>query len=379
MGFSVRIAPGVRVRASRRGLRTSVGPRFARVHVGAGRTGFSTGVGPLSFYQSLGSASGRRGGGGRGSGGLTITEQRRLVAQARAAERAQEIEVLRGALARIQDMHRGEFAPSLPPIAPAPPVVDLASLTSDYQRVAVEGIPLLKRQERGSAKAQAAKQAERDHAAMLRAAGEQHRADQAALDHLWALLCANDPEIVLATLEEAFADNEAPAVAVGVEGDEVTLLVMVPSIDAVPERKPAMTAAGRPTMAMMTKAERNTLYASFVCGHVLLTLKESLAVAPGLGAVRIVVLRREGNDAYGRPRMDCIMAGRWTRIGLDGVQWQVADALMIAHDSSSEFIVNSRAGNDLRAIDTSAEPDIQAVIDAVDVADFDSGDDYGLS
>ena len=35
MGFSVKIAPGVRVRASSRGVRTSIGPRVARVHVGA--------------------------------------------------------------------------------------------------------------------------------------------------------------------------------------------------------------------------------------------------------------------------------------------------------------------------------------------------------
>ena len=45
MSFSVKIAPGVRVRASSRGVRTSIGPRVARVHVGAGRTGISTGAG----------------------------------------------------------------------------------------------------------------------------------------------------------------------------------------------------------------------------------------------------------------------------------------------------------------------------------------------
>ncbi|MFI2651773.1 DUF4236 domain-containing protein [Micromonospora fulviviridis] len=38
MGFSIRLAPGVRIRASSRGIRTSLGPRAARVHFGAGRT-----------------------------------------------------------------------------------------------------------------------------------------------------------------------------------------------------------------------------------------------------------------------------------------------------------------------------------------------------
>jgi len=37
MGFSVRVAPGVRVRASSRGLRTSLGSGRTKVHVGAGR------------------------------------------------------------------------------------------------------------------------------------------------------------------------------------------------------------------------------------------------------------------------------------------------------------------------------------------------------
>jgi hypothetical protein len=54
MGFSIKLAPGVRVRASNRGLRTSVGPRAARVHMGTGRTGFSSGAGPVSFYTSTG-------------------------------------------------------------------------------------------------------------------------------------------------------------------------------------------------------------------------------------------------------------------------------------------------------------------------------------
>ena len=48
VGFSIRIAPGVRIRASKRGIRTSLGPRIARVHVGGGRTGFSTGMGPVA-------------------------------------------------------------------------------------------------------------------------------------------------------------------------------------------------------------------------------------------------------------------------------------------------------------------------------------------
>lgn len=40
-------------RVTKRGLRVRIGPRVARLHVGAGGTGISTGFGPFSAYKSL--------------------------------------------------------------------------------------------------------------------------------------------------------------------------------------------------------------------------------------------------------------------------------------------------------------------------------------
>jgi hypothetical protein len=54
MGFSLKLAPGVRVRVSSHGVRAGIGPRMARVHVGTGRTGFSSGLGPFSVYGAVG-------------------------------------------------------------------------------------------------------------------------------------------------------------------------------------------------------------------------------------------------------------------------------------------------------------------------------------
>jgi len=45
MGLYIRIFPSLKVRVSKRGLRRSLGPRAARLHVGAGGTGISTGAG----------------------------------------------------------------------------------------------------------------------------------------------------------------------------------------------------------------------------------------------------------------------------------------------------------------------------------------------
>jgi hypothetical protein len=67
MGFSVKLAPGVRVRVSSHGVRAGIGPRIARVHVGTSRTGLSSGLGPFSVYGSVGGK--RRRNSSRNSGG----------------------------------------------------------------------------------------------------------------------------------------------------------------------------------------------------------------------------------------------------------------------------------------------------------------------
>jgi hypothetical protein len=53
MGVYIRLMPGVKVRITRRGVRWGLGPRAARLHVGAGGSGVSTGAGPFSLYHSL--------------------------------------------------------------------------------------------------------------------------------------------------------------------------------------------------------------------------------------------------------------------------------------------------------------------------------------
>ncbi len=55
---SFRLGRFVRVRHSSRGVRLSIGPRAARLHVGGGKPGVSAGTGPFTWYQPIGSKTG---------------------------------------------------------------------------------------------------------------------------------------------------------------------------------------------------------------------------------------------------------------------------------------------------------------------------------
>jgi len=53
VGIYIRRSRFLKVRITRRGVRWAIGPRAARLHVGAGGPGVSTGAGPVSAYKGL--------------------------------------------------------------------------------------------------------------------------------------------------------------------------------------------------------------------------------------------------------------------------------------------------------------------------------------
>ncbi len=74
----------------------------------------------------------------------------------------------------------------------------------------------------------------------------ERNAEQAELDREWERLQANEPEPTMMALEQAFADNEAPAAPLNCEGDRVTVLMQFQAPEViVPERKPGSHANGK--------------------------------------------------------------------------------------------------------------------------------------
>ncbi|MGY1777071.1 DUF4236 domain-containing protein [Geodermatophilus sp. SYSU D00804] len=366
LSFSVKLAPGVRVRASSRGVRTSIGPRAARVHVGGGRTSFSTGAGPFTYSTSAGGGSRRRSTAGRPS---PAAYQRQLAAAARAAEEAakeEEARRLAAMFAELLSVHRAEFDRTRHPVAPPAPEPDVDAVRARHREAATAGLGLFQRAAKEAARRQADVAAEAEIAALRQEAQRQQADLQARLDEWWWALSTNDPDTVIAALAEAFEDNEAAAAPLGVDGDEVALVVLAPPETVVPERMPATTQAGNLSLRKLPKGERAQLYTEAVMGHVLVTLKEALAVAPAIRSARVVALRAAGTDAYGRPRLDCLLAGHWTRAALTGVQWSTADASTIARDTAAELLVDVKA-KELRPLDLTGQPGLQALLDVVDV------------
>jgi hypothetical protein len=168
--FSFRVAPGVRVGVSKRGVRTSIGPRAARMHVGGGyRTGLSTGAGPFTLYQSVGhtrrkprtvtarAAAGRTR--TRGTAQATIAAHQREVARAAKADAAEQIQA---AFTALSEVHRHPVAPVHPPVAPGPGPVDEAAIRTRSDNVALAGIRPWHLRARGVAKATAAVAAEQE-------------------------------------------------------------------------------------------------------------------------------------------------------------------------------------------------------------------------
>jgi len=147
------------------------------------------------------------------------------------ADKAAEAQRLAAEFDRILSIHREHFAPATRPAAPAPAAVDEASVFARHEKVALQGVSVFKRAARKEAKQHGRSEALREIDARRREADEASASVQVELDAAWERLLANDPDTVLATLEEAFEDNQAPAAAVNVVGDELALVVLVPTIE----------------------------------------------------------------------------------------------------------------------------------------------------
>ncbi|HEY2715116.1 MAG TPA: DUF4236 domain-containing protein [Solirubrobacterales bacterium] len=440
--MSFKVAPGVRIRASSRGISAGVGPRAARVHVGTRGVGVSSGVGPISAYSHI--AGGRTSATGKRSsyGGPTKASIAAREKEAKAAAREADIERVAALERALVSVHSASFPeaqrailppvdevdpasiqaeleasagiPDLvaatsggksPPVAPEPEPVDRYELMREHRKRARAGIPIWRIRDRieaangADAEAEVAAASEEDRRLQaqrseqvrldglwgqlsearakvaeeleLAVAAETDRRvaaraqEQERLDEQWRQLNANDPGITLAALEQAFADNEAPAAAIDCDGPRTTVVMQfVPPEAIVPERKPARTPTGKPTLKKRTKTEISALYLQALGSNVLATVKEAFAVAPGTEVIQMLVVRQESAKAH---------AGKWAAIYVGQFDRATFAAASSARDPLATLTVASEAVLNLKGkteavapIDLRDRPDLASVLAAVE-------------
>ena len=317
----------------------------------------STGAGPFTYYSSLS-------GGSRSSSARSSGPTKAQLAQ---AEKERQFLELREILAGIVKIHQYEFPKVEKPTAPPPTYPDEKAFLKEREREQLVGISLLKRGERKAAKERAASLAAQDAAKERQRIAEEHRRAQEDLDAAWQRLLDNDPETVIATVDAAFEDNEAPATPVNVEDDVLSLVVLAPSADEIPERMPDLTPTGKPTTKKMTKAIRADTYLTLVCGHLLATIKEALAEAPNVTSVKGVVVRQADPDVFGKVYMEPLVAASFSRADLARVQWAEATSPEIVRQASQDLLweLKGKAAPELKPLDLDDEPELKRFIDAL--------------
>jgi hypothetical protein len=317
------------------------------------------------LYHSVGGGRGRRR--GTGPSRTSVAAYERQLRQAQKLEQAQE---LQAAFEAITNLHREDFTPATAPVAPPLAAVDMVGIRQWLEREALVGLNVFQRSARASARQQAAEAASREIDAETARMRREQADLQCELDKQWQRLLANDPDGVFATLTEAFEDNEAPAAMAGVHDSEASVVVMAPDVDAVPERMPKLTEAGNLSVGKLTKSVRNSFYVQLVCGHILVTVREALAVAPSIKSVRVAVVRWTPANAYGVRSVECLLGAVFARDALQGIQWQSADAATIVQDASAELRIRQGASNELRPLDLSNETALAALLQAVDLEEL---------
>jgi hypothetical protein len=438
MGLSFKVAPGVRIRASSRGLSAGVGPRAARVHVGTRGVGVSSGVGPVSGYTHLGGGARRASGGGRrASYGPTKASIAAHERELRAAQREADIEKVAALEASLVNVHQQSFpkaqrielpspeevdpepiknrleeAAGIPtlaaglsggeqaPVAPEPVSVDRYELMREHRKQARQGISIFKVRDRIDAAREADRRAESAAEVEAERRQEARRSEQVRLDEMWATLgearanvakqlpveieaekdrreaergsaqrdldteweklTSNEPMTTIAVLEQAFADNEAPAAPIDCDGERTTVVMQFSSPEAVvPERKPALTPGGKRTLKKRTKTETNALYLEALGSNVLATVKEAFAVAPGTKVVQILVIRRE-TDKKRASELTAIYVGEFDRDRYAASDHRTPGSTLV---SATEAVLNLKGKTEqVSPIDLSERPDLQQVL-----------------
>lgn len=194
-------------------------------------------------------------------------------------------------LATLMSVQRVRFTPAQPPAVPPPPIVDPAAFEqAEWARRKNEVYfwQRAKRRQLREETQEAARVLVERERARLNAIYQECRA---GADAWWKALCRGEPQILGAALTAAFADNPAPVWIRHAAGNTALLVLVLPPVTVLPDRKPHITPTGRHSSKAWTKTEYQQTYAELLGAHLLATIRESWAVGPSLTDLRIIGIR----------------------------------------------------------------------------------------
>lgn len=304
MRRSFKVAPGVRVSASSRGLSSSFGPRAARVHVSSRGVGVSSGVGPFSTHSRLGQSS--RGGGRSSTSRSTGPTKASIAAYERelkAAQREADIDRVAALERQLVSVHTESFPKAtsvvLPPpdavdpepikaqlekelgipdlvariggesrpVAPPPEPVDRYELMRAFRQRKRQGIPFWRLRERIESAREADEEAEAEAADEARERDAIRAAEQAKLDESWrdleelrAAVAEQAPQRVQA--EEASRAARREAEQKELDADWAKLQANDPAV-TLPALEQAFADNEAPAAAIDCEGNRTTIVMRF--------------------------------------------------------------------------------------------------------------------
>lgn len=352
LGVGFRVAPGVRLRATTRGPRISIGPRIARIHVGSGRTAVSTGRGPVTVWSTL-----------SGGGQVGPTPPATHATHRKAEEWASTERYLDGLLtAHEAPVHR-----STRPVAPPPTPVSRRAVRSELRRAATIDLPWWRLRAWMSARARAGDHLDAEVARRERSAGSDATDARTQADAWWSRLVANDPETVTEHLQRAFADHAMPATVAAVEEDgRVHLVLAALTVEKlIPPREPRTTEVGKLSLARMTKTRRHELYEATLHAAMVAVTAEAFALAPGLDVAELAVVVP---DHLGGPAVLLLAELPRPLVLPDGADRPPTFDLEEAAAAGRATLVRDKGGRigALRPLDDT-DPDVRALLDALDL------------
>lgn len=309
---SFKIAPGVRISTSGRGLRAHVGPRVARVHVGGGRSGVSTGAGPFTMYSGLG-ANQRSRPRSASTNGMTAAQ----------AERARQLDENAQAWRTLTELHRIDFPDAAHPgTVAADPVPVFAVLLARAEKRHLATVGRFDREGRRQARALARTDAEVEAMELLDAGMRDWNQRQDASDDAWSRLVDGQPDAVVDAVHAALVSRGVSAAVTSDRVGHVRLALRTSLTEEdVPSHQSGLTTKGAPTLKKLTKTETAQHVRQLLAARVLLAAKETVAQSPAIGHVDVVVAR--GRDEMVRAHLtrDALVAAPWQLTA-----WQVLEA-----------------------------------------------------